>query len=1093
MTKIYFLFVFFISSLVFSQNAADIEHAFNDLMPLNYYNYSKQGKNSSRPIAKIQPDGKIIINSGFGLERIDNNIKDLSFNVGLGFSLYTLDYSIDIFEIQPSGKIVVSGTFNSYNGTQVNKLIRLNTNGDLDTTFNCPGVTVTRSVSFQSDGKIVVCGILNGVSSLFRLNDDGSIDSSFNISDLNGQIKCLSNGKILAIDNYNKRVKRFNSEGSLDLTFISPSVWFALNDYIMSFAIQSDGKILLGGEFTTYNGLPVNDLIRLNADGSFDSSFSTDGYVFSKIQSIVVDSTGEIFISSDFAMSNGNYNSNNYVLKLNGNGSIDTSFNFTTGSAMCGTQQIYYGLTIQNDDKILIQRAGYCSGFGFKFDGVGRLNNDGTIDNTFNSFAGFNAKVKVIVLQPDNKILVGGEFTAYKGEPSNFIVRLNPDYSKDMTFNVGAGFNNTVNAIVIQPNGAILVGGDFYMFNNVIAQKIIRLNIDGSMDNTFNIINKGFEGTGGVRAIKLQPDSKIIVAGAFTGYYDNLGGRSLAMGIVRLNANASVDTSFNTGANGFYPGVANSIVLQSSGKIIVGGSFYQYSYGGNYPQSVDNLARLNSNGTLDSFRSSYIDPINVLIEEQSGKILAGTTTGIKRIELNGSSTYVNPFQVVGGVSSIVIQPDNKILIGGNFTKIGDQLHTRFARLNVTGSVDMNFNSYGAVDASVLAIALQSTGKIFIGGNFNSYKQTLSSKIITLKGDDFYGVSGNNKLDLNIDGCDINDLIFPFLKLEIDGFTLIPNNLGSYSFSIGAGTHMIVPVLENPAYFNVSPSTVNVTFPAQANPFIQNFCVTASGMHPDLEVSIIPVAPARPGFDAKYKIIYKNKGNNIQSGTVNLNFNDSVLDFVSANPITSNQTTNNLSWDFVNFKPFETREIMLTLNVNSPTETPPVNNGYVLNYTATVSGATDDTPIDNTLVFNQTALNSFDPNDKTCLEGATISPAKVGDYVHYMIRFENTGTFPAQNIVVKDMIDLTKFDINTLFPIKGSHSFVTNITSGNKVEFIFENINLPFDDANNDGYVAFKIKTKPTLVLGNTFSNTASIYFDYNFPIVTNTATTTIAV
>jgi hypothetical protein len=92
-----------------------------------------------------------------------------------------------------------------------------------------------------------------------------------------------------------------------------------------------------------------------------------------------------------------------------------------------------------------------------------------------------------------------------------------------------------------------------------------------------------------------------------------------------------------------------------------------------------------------------------------------------------------------------------------------------------------------------------------------------------------------------------------------------------------------------------------------------------------------------------------------------------------------------------------------------------------------------------------------------------------------------------------MIDTTKFDINSLIPIDGSHPFETRISNTNKVEFIFENINLPFDDANNDGYVAFKIKTKPTLVLGDSFSNTASIYFDYNFPIVTNNATTTVAV
>jgi hypothetical protein len=101
----------------------------------------------------------------------------------------------------------------------------------------------------------------------------------------------------------------------------------------------------------------------------------------------------------------------------------------------------------------------------------------------------------------------------------------------------------------------------------------------------------------------------------------------------------------------------------------------------------------------------------------------------------------------------------------------------------------------------------------------------------------------------------------------------------------------------------------------------------------------------------------------------------------------------------------------------------------------------------------------------------------------MIRFENKGTAEAQNVVVKDMIDTSKFDVSSLVVTQGSHPFVTRITETNKVEFIFENINLPFDDATNDGYVAFKIKTKPSLVVGDSFSNTASIYFDYNFPIV----------
>ncbi|WP_244875461.1 T9SS type A sorting domain-containing protein [Flavobacterium enshiense] len=360
----------------------------------------------------------------------------------------------------------------------------------------------------------------------------------------------------------------------------------------------------------------------------------------------------------------------------------------------------------------------------------------------------------------------------------------------------------------------------------------------------------------------------------------------------------------------------------------------------------------------------------------------------------------------------------------------------------------------------------------------------------------YIVSGNNRFDSNNDGCDASDVLLKNLKFNLtDGVNsgvFISNATGQYSIPFTSGTHTITPVLENPSYFTISPPSVNVTFPTQASPYTQNFCVTINNPIADLEVVLLPLNAARPGFNASYKLIYKNKGNTTQSGSVNLTYNDAVLDFVSAYPVESNQANNSLSWDFTNLLPFETREITVALNVNSPTETPAVNDGDILHYTTAVtSAATDEMPNDNTFVFHQRVVNSYDPNDKTCIQGTTIAQSQVGKYVHYMIRFENTGTFPAQNIVVKDMIDTNKFDINSLVPLKGSHPFVTNITSGNKVEFIFENINLPFDDANNDGYVAFKIKTKPSLVVGNTFSNSASIYFDYNFPIVTNTATTTI--
>jgi Secretion system C-terminal sorting domain len=361
---------------------------------------------------------------------------------------------------------------------------------------------------------------------------------------------------------------------------------------------------------------------------------------------------------------------------------------------------------------------------------------------------------------------------------------------------------------------------------------------------------------------------------------------------------------------------------------------------------------------------------------------------------------------------------------------------------------------------------------------------------------FYTIQGNAKFDFNDDGCDLNDSVIPNLKLNISSGTvqgsMYGNATGYFTIPVQAGTHTFTPQLENPTYFSVSPESSSVTFPSDLSPFTEDFCVTPNGIHNDLEVNLIPVNPARPGFDATYKVIYKNKGTHSQTGNLSLTFDDAVLDFVSADIIPTSQMSNVLTWTFSNLQTFETREILFTMNLNSPMETPSVNNGDQLDFTAIINPVVgDEIPFDNTSDLKQIVVGSFDPNDKTCLEGTTITPDKVGEYVHYLIRFENTGTANAQNIVVKDIIDASKFDISTLIPIDGSHEFITRITNTNQVEFIFENIQLPFDDANNDGYVAFKIKTKPTLVEGNTFSNTASIYFDYNFPIITNTATTTI--
>ncbi|MCZ8196724.1 MAG: T9SS type A sorting domain-containing protein [Flavobacterium sp.] len=411
---------------------------------------------------------------------------------------------------------------------------------------------------------------------------------------------------------------------------------------------------------------------------------------------------------------------------------------------------------------------------------------------------------------------------------------------------------------------------------------------------------------------------------------------------------------------------------------------------------------------------------------------------------------------------------------------------------------VNANLYFSGNPNIEYLCVDEIELDFIQGKLLSYGYTncqVNSYCSFVPGGVFYTIQGVDKFDINNDGCNQFDSSYPNMKYDISNGSItgsiFSNFSGNYFIPVQSGTYVITPVIGNSGYYSVFPTSTTVTFPETISPAVRDFCITANGIHNDLEVFVLPINIARPGFDSSYKISYKNKGTNAQSGSINLVYNDAVLDLVSANPALSTQTVNNLSWDFSNLLPFETREILVVLNVNSPTETPSINGGDLLNYIANITAGVDETPLDNISTLNQTVVNSFDPNDKTCLEGATITPSQVGKEVHYMIRFENIGNANAENIVVKDMIDTTKFDVNSLIPISGSHPFVTRITNTNKVEFIFENIQLPFDDANNDGYVAFKIKTKPNLVLGNTFSNTASIYFDYNFPIITNTATTTV--
>lgn len=365
--------------------------------------------------------------------------------------------------------------------------------------------------------------------------------------------------------------------------------------------------------------------------------------------------------------------------------------------------------------------------------------------------------------------------------------------------------------------------------------------------------------------------------------------------------------------------------------------------------------------------------------------------------------------------------------------------------------------------------------------------------------DYNFIQGNAIFDADNNSCTPSDPKYASLKILAqsgsNSVITYTDNSGNYNVTLNQlNSAAITPVPEVASYFNVNPSSATVNFTAGNNSGTQNFCITPNGTHNDVEVKIIPLNQSRPGFESRYKIVYFNKGTTTLSGTVTLSYPQNYVSYLNSTTYPTSNTNGVFTWNYANLIPFEQREIIVGLNVNTPTHpTYPVNAGQVLNYVATANPISGDgTPADNIFTFNDTVVNSYDPNDKTCLEGNVISPAMVGEYLHYLIRFENTGTASAINVVLKDILDSSKFEISTLQPISASHQYNISIKDGNKLEVNFSGIQLPAAPSNNRyGYFIFKIKTKSTVAVGDVIKNKADIYFDYNSPIVTNEYQTTV--
>lgn len=380
-------------------------------------------------------------------------------------------------------------------------------------------------------------------------------------------------------------------------------------------------------------------------------------------------------------------------------------------------------------------------------------------------------------------------------------------------------------------------------------------------------------------------------------------------------------------------------------------------------------------------------------------------------------------------------------------------------------------------------------------NYNQFE--VNSYCTFEKGGGLKKVSGVSRIDYNGNGCDLDDPVMPFLRYEISDNNTSTSEIrtsysndgfdGGYAFRARPGTYRIKPLIDNPEYFSITPEMQEITIADYDSDAFLDFCIKPNASKNDARVTISPLRRARPGFTGEYWITIKNQGSTPLSGELSLTFDNNVMEFVSSSLEAESLDHGEMIWNYSDLQPGEYRGIRIEMLLNKPTDTEfPLMGDEKLVFEANVNhAAEDESPEDNTFILNQQVVNSHDPNDITMLEGDEISFMKTGEYVHYMVRFENTGTAEAVNIVVKDTIDTEKFELESLRPLEGSHTYKTRIQNNGIVEFIFENINLPFTEDEKHGFVVFKIKTKASLVEGDQFSNDAAIYFDYNFPIFTN--------
>lgn len=635
--------------------------------------------------------------------------------------------------VLPGGKFLIGGGFTEVNGYSANSVARLNSDGTVDTGFNAPGFygsfgigTPVYTMTVQPDGKILVGGIIYGVSDatpgtgIRRINPDGTLDATFNVTVLDGSrivhdIALQPDGKILVGGRFfvlgatiRRNLIRLNADGTLDTSF-NPGGSVVDGTIVKDIKVSGDGKVLAVGSLTD-DVTPV--MVRLNTDGTVDGTFSVTQTGNGSINAVELLGDGRLIIGGNYTTLGGT--AQDRISRVNTNGSLDLGFN-----PAGGPDAVVSDIEIRTDGKIFISGA-FTTFNAAPMRSVARLFSDGTLDTSFtNNEALLNLNVADIELLPDNSI-VGA--TGFVSQVNTSLVRIGADGGIDPAFRVRPTSGGIVRKVIQQPDGKVLAAGTFLYAHQVSRKSLVRFNADGSLDTGFVPFFNNLPAPPVLTSIALQPDGKILI-GTLNG-----------MVLVRLNPDGSQDTSFTTPLLG--SSAVHDITVQTDGRIVAAGTLQTST-------QTFRIHRLQSNGSIDvTFTPAVPNHIvyRALIQTDGKYLICGEFQQVDGIErgriarLNANGTHDTTFVPPGGANSSVsdmdLQADGKIVIGGWFTSLnGNPNVISVGRLNPDGSLDGSF--VPRANASALAVKIQPDGKILIGGQFSTVNQSFRNGIARL--------------------------------------------------------------------------------------------------------------------------------------------------------------------------------------------------------------------------------------------------------------------------------------------------------------------------------------------------------------------------